>query len=269
MTTVKELVHSGKLAAAVEELNRQVRSEPANLDLRVALFELLCFQGQYDRAQKQLDVIGTQRNDLRLQFGVQFFRNCLEVERKRQAFFEGQGLPAFLTEPPQYVEDYLILNRQLTSDPQQVPDLAVTAEASRPEISGQLNGEKFASFRDSDDRLAGVLEVYDGAEYLWLPTEQIRSVQVSKPEKLRDLLWISAEIQVVDESPRPCFLPVLYPGTAKATDEELRLGRRTDWAILHDQLVIGTGQKVFLVDDQEVSLLELGRIEFQSVGVQV
>ena len=36
----------------------------------------------------------------------------------------------------------------------------------------------------------------------------------------------------------------------------------TEWQAIEDQLVVGAGQRVFLVDDQEVSLLELRDVQF-------
>jgi type VI secretion system protein ImpE len=58
MPTANELFAAGRLEAAVEVLGVELRSNPADAQRRAFLFELLAFAGSYDRAQKQLDVLG-------------------------------------------------------------------------------------------------------------------------------------------------------------------------------------------------------------------
>ena len=44
----------------------------------------------------------------------------------------------------------------------------------------------------------------------------------------------------------------------------MRIGQRTIWDAVEDQLVTGTGRRMFLIDDREVSILELGSVEFET-----
>ena len=50
----KELLDAGKVREAEKVLSAFLRNNPADTALRTFLFELLCFSGQYDRAEKQL-----------------------------------------------------------------------------------------------------------------------------------------------------------------------------------------------------------------------
>ena len=59
------------------------------------------------------------------------------------------------------------------------------------------------------------------------------------------------------------FLPVIYAGSELESDDKVRLGRVTEWVDLGGGLAGGVGQKTFLVDDREVSILELGELEFE------
>ncbi len=36
----------------------------------------------------------------------------------------------------------------------------------------------------------------------------------------------------------------------------------TEWQAIEDQVVVGAGQRVFLVDDEEVSVLEMRDVQF-------
>jgi protein involved in temperature-dependent protein secretion len=58
--TAEELLKDGQLSAAVEQLNQEVRSRPTDIQRRTFLFELLCFAGDCQRAERQLDVLGHQ-----------------------------------------------------------------------------------------------------------------------------------------------------------------------------------------------------------------
>jgi type VI secretion system protein ImpE len=125
-----------------------------------------------------------------------------------------------------------------------------------------VNGKPFADFRDSDDRLGPVLEVFLRENYVWLPCEQIKKITIPKPKQLRDLLWTPATIESGGGPSGEVYLPVLYVGSHGADNDQLRLGRITDWRGLGDGLAAGVGQKTFLVDDSELSILEIREIEF-------
>ena len=74
--TAEELLKAGHLSAAVEQLNQEVRSRPTDIQRRTFLFELLCFAGDYQRAERQLDVLGHQ--SATAEIGVQVYRHILD-----------------------------------------------------------------------------------------------------------------------------------------------------------------------------------------------
>ena len=69
MTQAKALFDAGELGRAVEELLREVNANPADTTRRTFLFEWLCFTGDWDRAEKQLDVIGHHTQAIQQQKG--------------------------------------------------------------------------------------------------------------------------------------------------------------------------------------------------------
>ena len=52
-----QLFKSGQLDEAIEALGAEVRDNPTDAQRRAFLFELLCFAGKFDRAEKQLGVL--------------------------------------------------------------------------------------------------------------------------------------------------------------------------------------------------------------------
>ena len=101
----KELLDAGRLAAAIEQLNQEVRAHPGDPKLRTFLFEMLCFAGDYERAQRQLDVLGTL--DAQAESGTIVYRGVLAAEEARMAVATENRLPAFLLEPPAFASLYL------------------------------------------------------------------------------------------------------------------------------------------------------------------
>lgn len=60
METAVSLYREGRLQAAVDELSKQLRRQPENTKMRSFLFELLCFAGEFKRAESQLDVLAAE-----------------------------------------------------------------------------------------------------------------------------------------------------------------------------------------------------------------
>ena len=53
----RKLYQSGQLGAAIQSLGAELRDNPTVARRRTFFFELLCFAGEFDRAEKHLDVI--------------------------------------------------------------------------------------------------------------------------------------------------------------------------------------------------------------------
>jgi len=263
VSEIKELVESGKLDEAVSALTDTVRASPNDSQARVSLFEVLCVAGQYDRAGKQLEVFSQGGADPEIDLAVQVYRDLLAGERHRARVFRGEAAPRFLFTPPDYVTRYLELVHMLARSPAEGAALLAEVEEQTPAFKGRVGERQFGLFRDADDRIATVLELFHGADYVWLPIEQLSRLAVTLPRRLRELVWVHAHVETSDGSGGDVFLPVKYPGSTESDDPQVRLGQHTIWQAVEDQLVVGLGRRIFLVDDREVSLLELGVVEFE------
>jgi type VI secretion system protein ImpE len=227
------LFQAGKLDEAVQALGAELRDNPVDAKRRTFLFELLCFTGDYQRAEKQLDVLASEGRAAEM--GALLYRAALHAERIRQAIFEKQDYP--LTGP----------------------------ESDAP-ISGTINGKPFQTFSDADPRLGERLEVFAAGDYLWIPLQHIASVELQAPTRLRDLLWIPAIVRTgasfKGKELGEVLLPVLSPLSWKHSDNQVRLGHATDWQDDGAGNVVPVGQKMFAADEDEVSILEIRKLEF-------
>ena len=257
MSQAKSLFDQGQLGPAIEELTREVKGNPSNIGLRTFLFELLCFAGDWNRAERQLDVIGHQNAQAKL--GVDVYRNNIKAERDRRRLFDDGVAPHFLNEPPAYIDPLLSAIEQLhTGNDEEAQKLIDHVEAERPRLSGKVNDCAFEDFRDCDDLTGPVLELIVHDKYTWLPFEQINRVEIAKPRGLRDLLWASAHIEAADGTVAEVFLPALYARSSDYPNDDVKLGRRTEW----NEENLAAGSRLFLVDDEEKQIFEASTIEF-------
>ena len=257
----KELLEANQLSAAIAALTQDVKKQPTDTHLRTFLFELLCFAGEYERAERQLDVIGHQNESAGI--GVEVYRQLLKADKARQRWFAEGLKPTFLLDPPFWTQHQLEAGNHLRGQQtEEAKALLRQAASESPKIQGVVNGKPFDDFRDSDDRLGPILEVFLRENYVWLPCEQIKKITIPKPKQLRDLLWTPATIEAGDGATGDVYLPVLYVASHSEEDDQLRLGKITDWRGLGDGLAGGVGQKTFLADASEISILEIRDIEF-------
>jgi len=230
----QELFRAGRLGDALKALSSEVRDNPTDARRRTFLFELLCFAGEYERADKQLGVLGQAGPSSEI--GVLLYRSALHAQREREDLFSRREYPKH-------------------------PDSAP------PATTGTFNGEPFGLFSDADPRIGPRLELFAAGAYLWLPLEYVASIQIEPPKRLRDLLWTPAAVRTT-----PAFkgaelgevlLPVLAPYSWKHPDDAVRLGRSTVWEQTEGfDEEVPFGQKMWLVDDEEIPFLELRSLEF-------
>src|SRR4030095_4747104 len=102
MSQAKLLFQQGRLNEAIDELTREVKAAPNDIASRTFLFELLCFAGEWDRAERQLEVIGHQ--DSQTKMAVDVYQNNIKATRERNKLFTDGLAPHFITEPPSYVD---------------------------------------------------------------------------------------------------------------------------------------------------------------------
>lgn len=231
--TAKELLDAGKVREAESALTAALRDNPADSAKRTFLFELLCFSGQYSRAEKQLSVLAQGSHEAEM--GAVLYYSALHAEKLRHEMFQKQQFPASATEksPP-----------------------------------GKLNGKPFQSIADADPEIGPRLEVYAAGAYLWIPFEHIASVNLDPPRLLRDTLWTPAYV-LTGPSFRgtdigQVIIPAIYPFSWKSEDSSVWLGRTTEWVADDEGNSYPVGQKTFIVDGEEVPLLEIRSLEFAS-----
>ena len=227
--TAAELYRDGRLSDAIQALGAELRDNPADQKRRTFLFELLCFAGEFDRAEKHLNILADANRETAT--GALLYRAALAGERTRNELFARKDYPTAEAEP----------------------------------VTGTLNGKPFHSLEDADSRIGPRLEIYAAGDYLWLPLAHVASIQLQPPKRLRDLLWAPA---LVRTGPKframelgEVLVPALSPFSFRHSDDAVRLGRATVWEEQEGGDIVPFGQKMLLVDGEEFPLLELRHLE--------
>jgi type VI secretion system protein ImpE len=263
----RECFNAGELSQAMEAIGAEVKSNPADPQSRTFLFELLCFSGELDRAGKQLEVIAQQGADSDV--AVQTYRVALQGEAARRQVFEGKSIPGLPKQIPSYTDFHLKAIQCLQAGKNEQARMQLE-EATQfyPSLQGQINGQAFASLSDCDDVLGPFLEALVGPTYSWIPWESIRSIEIAPPKYLRDLVWLPASVELTIGSLGQVFLPCLYPGSYQSANDQVRLGRLTDWRTDVEGLSLGIGQKLLAVEERELPIAEVRQIEFDETSPQ-
>ena len=233
--TPQELFKAGKLTEAIGALNEELRRNPASSKARTFLFELLCFSGEYDRAEKQLAVLSQAGGQSEM--GALLYRGALSATRARQDLFQKKEFPK-----------------------------PINQEEAAGCVSGNLNGSPFQTLVDADSRIGANLEVFAAGSYFWIPFSFLSSIEIGPPKRLRDLLWIPAFIRTSpaykERDLGETLLPALTPFSGLHKDDSVRLGRETVWEEDEDGQAIPVGQKLLLADGEEIPILEVRKLEF-------
>jgi type VI secretion system protein ImpE len=225
------LFQEGRLDDAIESLNAALRGNPMDAHSRTFLFELLCFSGAFERAEKQLDVLAQGGHEAAL--GALLYRSALHGERIRQEMFQAGAYP--------------------------------TGDGAPESVSGTLNGTPFESLQDADPRIGARFEIFAAGQYTWLPMRQITTLRMDAPQRLRDLIWSpAAMVTTADfegEELGEILLPTISPLSWRHPNDAVRLGRMTEWTELDGGSAAPYGQKMLLVDGEEFPILELRELD--------
>jgi len=231
--SARELLQAGKLDEAIQAVSAEVRDNPQDVKRRTFLFELLCFAGDFSRAEKHLDLAaqGSQSAEM----GALLYHAALHAEKTRHDLFSKQQYP--------------------------VPKHSTGLD----EISITINGKSYHSLRDADPRIGSNLEVFAAGSYMWIPFGLLNSIEIAPPKRLRDLLWLPAKIRTSDKYEErelgEVLLPVLTPFASQHANANVRLGRATLWEETPEGETIPVGQKLLLADDEELPILEVRSVQ--------
>lgn len=255
------LFRDGRLADALVAASAAVKAAPADLGQRVLLAELLVFSGNLERADVILDAAS--QIDPSALTVVAEFRQLLRAETARRQLYRDGRVPEFLGEPEPTERASLAAFVALRAgDLAGAAAMAAEAEVLRERRPGRAGEKAFDDFRDASDLHAGFIETLTSTgKYYWVPLSRIETMAFHAPKRPRDLAWRRCSMSVTGGPDGDVYVPAIYFADGE-TDEAHRLGRETSWSEDGDGPVRGIGQRVFLVGEDDIGIMDLKMVEF-------
>ncbi|MEM7047782.1 MAG: type VI secretion system accessory protein TagJ [Pseudomonadota bacterium] len=247
--------------ATLTALKGEVREQPDNTKLRVFFFQLLCVVGDWPGAARQLEILADL--DASTLAMVAMYRPALANEPARADIFAGQREPHIMGKPPTWLADLIRANGLLN---EQQPEAAAQARArafeQAPTSSGTIDGQPFAWIADGDTRLGPLCEAIIGETYYWIPFDHIHEINIEKPTDLRDMVWLPARFVWHNQGEAFGLIPTRYPGLQQSDDPVYLMASQTRWDEHEHDHITGTGQRVWITEQESYSLLDIRHIQF-------
>jgi type VI secretion system protein ImpE len=254
MKKIDALIKQADLSTATSLASQALRDDPLNADIRGRYIELLCVQGDLDKADQQLDIMLRQHPDFVT--GAVNLRHLIRAASARKDFYQAGMTAQLFDQPDAMFKAQLSLRVALNdADIPTAVSAATELESLRQSVTLNINGQPYQTVRDLDDSLCGYLELFgtDGHFYL-VRFEQIDSLQFKKPESLLDTVWRRAEIFIKEGPQGDVFVPMTY---IDSNSVDTCLGRGSDWHQYAEGLVTGIGQKMLLINDDAMALTDI------------
>jgi type VI secretion system protein ImpE len=258
---VEDHIKAGRLSAALEALQNQIRANGADARLRLSLCQLLCVMGQWDRARTQLQTLASLGDDYKT--WVDMMGQVVLGEALRREVFAGRTTPVVFGEPTAWVAQ--LIQALAPGDPAVQAKQRQAAFEAAPATAAKINGIEVPWIADADSRLGPVLEAMMEGKYYWIPFERISRLLIEPPTDLRHLVWIPAQVIWITGGQSALHIPVRYPGTEQTTDDRLRLSRMTTWEEIGESEFRGLGQRTFAAGEQDFPILDVRTIELATV----
>ena len=259
MQAVTDLFKNSELDAALQEVQTVIKNDPTDQVYRLAYAEILCIQGDLERADKQLEVVVKQapKNVMELLT----WRQLIRAEQKRQDWYNEGAVPTFL-EKNERLETLLKVGVELRDkNISEAEKLIASLEQTRPTVEVLYgDGQQASQLRDLDDMCSDFVEVLTSkGEYYWITFDQLLSIEFEEPQRFLDTIWRRATIHTTTGIDGVVFIPAIY---AKSESVSEKMGKSTDWIAISENLYCGKGQKIWLFGEQDIPIMELTSLTF-------
>ena len=87
MKEINNLIKDGKLSESLSRCAELLQDEPMNFDIRSLFVELLCINGELERADKQLDFMVQKKPEFAV--GAVNLRHLIRAQQSRLDFYQG------------------------------------------------------------------------------------------------------------------------------------------------------------------------------------
>jgi len=252
-----ELFHEARLTEALQAQWAVVAARPDDVSERLLLCELLAFTPDRDGIRQHLDRLA---GVSAVQPYAAEWRDLLHADDARHAGQPPDGLPNLTGQ----IESRLRADSHSRRfQPDRALDLLDDADEAALWVEGHVDGRPFDGWRDADDLLGPILEVFRGDRFCWVDLGQVRKLRLEDGHELRDIAYRPATLWLADGSEHEVFVPGLYVDTSAHPEDGIRTGAGVDW-VERCGVMRGLGSRTFLFGEEELTLSEFQQVEVRS-----
>jgi len=247
---------AGDLDRALAALTNRVRANPADVKLRVYLFQLLAIRGDWARAKTQLETALSM--DPSLSMVGRLYGDAINCETERAEIFQGKRSPTIFGQPEAWMASLVEAARLQAIGLHAAADsLRATAFDTAPTTAGTIDGQPFEWIADADSRFGPMIELIVNGRYFWAPFARMREIEIDPPSDLRDKIWVPAVVTWSHGGKSGALIPTRYPNLAADADASLKLSSQTLWQEVGEGLFEGQGQRLIATDAGEFALMDI------------
>ncbi|EDM65989.1 hypothetical protein PE36_12177 [Moritella sp. PE36] len=249
MQEIKQLIEAGKLQDAISYCQATLKKQPLETDIRSAYIELLCANGELDKADKQINLLLSQAPDTAI--GGKNVQQLIRAQQSRVDFSQGGATAEVFSDVDAELKAIVALQ------------VAIKDQNNADVVShcAMLESARYQSSptqpRDLDDSLAGYLEVLgtNGKFYL-VKFSEISVLEWQAPTSILEQVWRRVHIDIINGPSGDAFIPLTYLNSQ--SDAE-KLGRETDWQAISQAedepfMCQGVGHKMLLIGESAQQL---------------
>jgi type VI secretion system protein ImpE len=255
-----ELLETGQLSAAIERVAGEVRAKPTDPAACTFYFELLCLNGDMERAGRQLEALAASNTET---WSTSIYSGAIQAEKERRRFFHGGPRPRLIDNPPYAATQLEAVEHYAAGDSLGAATLLEDALDQRAGLKGILNGKEIEELSDTNDLLGPFLEVVMDGHYTWIPWDSLQLLSIAEPRYLRDTVWAPATMALHSGAHGEVLIFSLYVDSHLQADD-VKLGRRTVWPVDPNEFTLAYGQKVVASGETDCPLLQLRTLEVAS-----
>jgi type VI secretion system protein ImpE len=264
MSNALDALKEGNFDAALSAAKVAVRDDPGDPDARAQLFQIFCLNGEWDRADAQLDALMTS-SQVQAPIWKQF-QILTKLEGQRQEAHSKAEAPAIVGDPEDWMAGFAkAFELHMSGDVAGGAAMRDEALAEASAASGNVDGVEFDWLMDGDGRYGPMLEAFLPTEgdYCWVPFTALTSLRIEKPTQLNHFIWAPAHFTWKDGRVLHGYVPVRYVGSETSENRQHTLSRGTDWIDAGSDVFTGLGQRVLLSPEDDFPILDLREARFQ------
>jgi type VI secretion system protein ImpE len=243
----------------MDQVKACVRKAPEQAAHRAAYFQLLCVQGEWEKALDQIALV--EDLDAESMLFAQTYGRALRCEAERRRVHAGAEDPVIFGEPAEWMGLLIEAFRQGRAGnwpaALQAQELAFAAAPATP---GHLNGEAIEWIADVDVRYGPVLEAFVEGHYRWVPFQSLSGLAITPPRHLIDLVWLQAKFALTNGGSMDGLVPARYFGSEKAEGEAIRRAEATDWREVAPGRFVGLGHRCLCSDVSDIPVAQVASL---------